>query len=311
MKINLFLDANILLSFYSLSNSDIKQLKELKKEVKNGNITLFVSDQLISEIERNREAKIEEGLKAFKSNTFKCQAPSYIKSLKVFEQLQSHLKKANEVHANIVDTVNELIDKNTLDADKIITDLIEESKVFKIKKKLYKSALKRFHAGKPPGKKKVTLGDELNWEFLLKQIPKNEDLHLVSLDGDFSSPRDKKRINTSLSKEWVERKKSTIHFYLELNDFFNTHIPMIKLASQTKLDTLILELSESGSYAKSHSVIADFPKEPEFSDKQILELKEVFISNSQVKDIVGDPDVKLIFEIVKTRLKKIKEGSPD
>ena len=36
MTINLFLDANILLSFYALSNSDIKQLKQLKKEVRDG-----------------------------------------------------------------------------------------------------------------------------------------------------------------------------------------------------------------------------------------------------------------------------------
>jgi predicted nucleic acid-binding protein len=57
MTINLFLDANIFLSFYAFSNSDIEQLKQLKKEVKDGNITLLVSDQLVNEIERNREAK--------------------------------------------------------------------------------------------------------------------------------------------------------------------------------------------------------------------------------------------------------------
>ena len=265
---------------------------------------------MVSEIERNREAKIEEAFKAFKSNIFKCQAPSYIKPLKPFGELQSHLKKANKVHSKLVASVNKLIDDHELDADKVIAELLE-SEVVKIKKKQYKSALKRFHAGRPPGKKKVTLGDELNWEFLLNAVPKTEDLHLVSLDGDFSSPRDKKRVNTVLSKEWGEKKESTLHFYLELNDFFITHIPKIRLASQAKLDTLISELSTSGSYARTHSIIAEFPLSPDFSDKQILDLKEAFECNSQVSDIRGDDDVKRIFEIIKTRLKKIKEENPE
>lgn len=310
MKINLFLDANILLSFYALSNSDIEQLEKLKDEVKDGNITLFVSDQLFNEVERNREAKIEDAFKTFKSNSFKSQAPSYIKPLRQFDDLQSHLKKANEVHAALVASVNKLIDDHELDADKVIAELLDEEKVTKIKKNQYKRALKRFHAGNPPGKKKVTLGDELNWEFLLDAVPEKEDLHLVSMDGDFSSPRDKKIINNSLSREWSEKKNSKLHFYVELSDFFNTHIPKIKLASQAKLDNLISELSESGSYARTHSIIAEFPRSLDFSDKQILELKEVFESNSQVSDIRGDADVKPIFETVKARLKEINVEEP-
>ena len=55
MTINLFLDANILLSFYALSNSDIEQLKQLNAEVKNGNILLFLNEQLV--YFRNKEGK--------------------------------------------------------------------------------------------------------------------------------------------------------------------------------------------------------------------------------------------------------------
>jgi hypothetical protein len=216
------------------------------------------------------------------------------------------------VHSKLVDRVNTLIDNHELDADNVIAEILNECEVAKISKKLYKSALKRFHAGRPPGKKKVTLGDELNWEFLLSAIPQTEDLHLVSLDGDFSSPRNKKRINTSLSKEWTKKKESTLHFYLELNDFFNTHIPEIKLAGQERLDNLILKLLDSGSYARTHSIIAEFPLSPEFSDKQILNLKEVFDCNSQVSDIHNDADVNTIFEIVKKGLKSIKnEDGPE
>jgi hypothetical protein len=311
MTINLFLDANILLSFYKLSNSDIEQLKQLNKEVKDGNIRLFVNDQLVSEVERNREANIEDTFKSFKGNTFKCQVPSYIKPLKDFEELQTHLKKANEVHSGLVATVNKLIEDHELDADKVISELLNESTVVKTKNKQYKAALKRFHAGRPPGKKKVTLGDEINWEFLLKAVPETEDLHLVSRDGDFSSPRDSKRINASLSKEWNEKKKSKIHFYYELNDFFKDHIPKIRLASQAKLDALISSLMEAGSYAKTHSIIANFPQLPDFTDKQILDLKEVFECNSQVSDVRGDPDVKPIYETVKERLKVIKSEDPE
>ncbi|RLK08432.1 PIN domain-containing protein [Ruegeria conchae] len=277
MTLNLFLDANILLSFYALSNSDIEQLKQLNTEVKNKNILLLVSDQLVSEVERNREAKIEDAFKVFRGSAFKSQAPSFIKPLKDFEDLQGHLKKANEAHAKIVGAVNGLIENHELDADNVIAELFKESLVTKIKKKHYKAALKRFHEGRPPGKKKVTLGDELNWEFLLRAVPEGEDLHLVSLDGDFSSPRDSKKVNSALQKEWEKKKKSKLHFYYELNDFFKNHIPNIKLATQAKLDIIIGKLKRSGSYATTHSIIAELPTPPEFTDKQILDLKEIFL----------------------------------
>lgn len=301
MPINLFLDSNILLSFYKHSDSKIEQLRDLSQAISDSHIKLFVNDQLVSEVKRNRDTTIEEALKKFKSFEFNCQIPSYINSLDGVKDLPETLKKANTIHSNIVTNVRDLIDKRELPADEIITKLLAKKQLNNNEEKQYKAALRRFQTGRPPGKKKTTLGDELNWEFLLEQVPNNEDLHLISKDSDFASPTNKKDINFSLLEEWEEKKNSNIHFYTNLNDFstfYNSleNLTKIRISeNQAELDLLISFLRESGSFATTHLIIADFPQSPNFTDKQINDLENVFISNSQVNQICTDSDVTELF----------------
>lgn len=306
MAINLFLDANILLSFYALSNADIDQLKQLKGVVSKGDIKLFVSDQLEDEVERNRETKIRESFKALRDDTFKCQAPSFVKLMVEFIDLQNILKSANKKHSELVSAVSELVKKRELEADKIILELIEVAGVTKTDSVKFNAAFNRFLRGNPPGKKKSTIGDEINWEFLLKEVPNNEDLHLVSADGDYVSPNYPDMANEFLSKEWRIKKKSELHYYKDLNDFFKQHVPKIKLVNQAKLSALISELAASGSFADTHGIIAKFPEDPEFNDAQIVELMNINENNSQVGWIDTDPDVASFYAPIKDRYSKIK-----
>ncbi len=311
MAINLFLDTNILLSFYALSNADITQLKKLKDVVANGDILLFVSDQVDNEVERNRGTKIRESFKALRDNTFKCHAPSFVKLLKEFNELQTILNEANKKHSKLVDVVSQLVENRELDADKIIRELIKTASVKKITNGQFSSAHKRFLTGNPPGKKKVTIGDELNWEFLLENVPASEDLYLVSVDGDYASPNDPEKANEFLSREWREAKGAELHYYRDLNDFFKLHVPKIKLANQAKLNALISELAGSGSFASTHGIIAKFPEDPEFNDAQIVELMDIKANNSQVGWIDGDPDVSAFYAPIEKRYGEIAKPEGD
>jgi hypothetical protein len=293
--INLYLDANIFLSFYALSNADIKQLKLLKEVVENRFIQLFVSDQLNNEIERNRDNKIQESFKALMESTFKIQAPAFVKSLDEYTELQSILKNANEKHSELVLKVSELFKNHELEADKIILELIKVAEVVKTDDKQFDAAYVRFLKGNPPGKKKTTIGDELNWEFLLSTVPNKEDLHLVSADRDYASPNVPEQANAFLTKEWKSVKSAELHFYKDLNEFFKLHVPKIKLANQEKLNILISKLSGSGSFASTHAIIAEFPEDPEFNDAQIVELINIKNNNSQVGWIIEDPDVSAFY----------------
>ncbi|MCV2879726.1 PIN domain-containing protein [Sedimentimonas flavescens] len=301
MVLNLFLDANILISFYALSNADIEQLKQLKGVVAKGDIKLFISDQLSNEVERNRETKISESFKALRDSSFKCLAPSFVRSLPEFAELQDLLKDANKKHSDLIKTVTGHIEGRTLDADIIIKELIDTATVTPTTSKQISAAHRRFITGNPPGKKKSTIGDELNWEFLLSTVPDGEDLHLVSADGDYASQLESGKANGFLLSEWKNTKSADLYYYKELNDFFKLHVPKIKLANQAKLNALIVELSGSGSFSDTHSIVAKFPDDAEFTDGQIVELMNVLKNNSQVGWIATDSDVAALYAPIRTR----------
>jgi len=59
----LFIDTNILLSFYHLTNEDIEELKKLIVLIDNDKITLFLTDHVQNEFYRNRGSKIAYAMK--------------------------------------------------------------------------------------------------------------------------------------------------------------------------------------------------------------------------------------------------------
>lgn len=311
MPIYLFLDANILLSFYALSNADISQLTQLQGVVKNGDIKLMINDQLRDEFQRNREVKIQESFKALRENNFKCQAPAFVKQMPDFLKLQEILSSANKQHAELVKIASELIESRQLEADKVVVDLIDASGVIPTDNNQYLAAYKRFLIGNPPGKKKVTIGDELNWEFLLDKVPNGQDLHLVTLDSDYASPGNSKKANAFILHEWATKNSSDLHFYRDLNDFFKLHIPKIKLANQAKISALISELAGSTNFSSTHEIVAKFPGEPEFNDSQIVELMNIKLNNSQVGWIEDDPDIAIFYAPIKARYTQLMASSVD
>jgi hypothetical protein len=77
MTHNLFLDANVYLSFYLFGKDDLIQMDKLVKLIDDEEITLYVSTQLRHEISRNREAKIAEGFSTLKKHKFGREFPNY------------------------------------------------------------------------------------------------------------------------------------------------------------------------------------------------------------------------------------------
>lgn len=301
MPLNLFLDTNIYLSFYSLSNADVAQLDKLRQFVAQGEVRLFASTQLRDEIRRNRENKIRESFKALRETALKCQVPAFVKNLDTFLQLQEVLKEANKKHSQLIAEVEASIEANELDADRMIDALLKAANIKEITEKVFVAAINRYRVGNPPGKKSQTCGDEINWEFVLSEAPDSEPLHLVSADGDYSSPLDQNKMNSFMQSEWKDKKKAEIFFYRDLPSFFSKHVPTIQLAMQQQLAGLIAELAASGSFSTTHSVISQFPENPEFTDAHINELVDILHNNSQVGWISEDPDVKSFYNPVLAR----------
>ena len=206
MTINLFLDSNILLSLYAMSNADVEEVKKLINHIESGDIKLFICDQIVDEFGRNRDGKAMEAFDRLKKADFKCEAPAFVKSMPSFLELQGILKDANTKHYEIINEIEKKIHDHCLDADKVVANLIKCAGVTPTTGDIFNSAHQRFLKGNPPGKKKSTIGDEINWEFLLASVTNKEDLHLISADGDYCSDVNSDMVSMFLEKEWKSRK---------------------------------------------------------------------------------------------------------
>src|ERR1700730_10339428 len=108
--ITLFIDTNVLLSFYHLTSEDIEELKKLVALLANSEIDLIVPKQVENEFWRNRGAKIVDAMKKLREARFNASFPAFSNDYDEYAEIRDLLKKADKLHA-------ELIGKITTDAN--------------------------------------------------------------------------------------------------------------------------------------------------------------------------------------------------
>lgn len=312
---NLFIDTNIFLSFYHLSSDDLEELKKLSVLLDRGDVTLYLTEQVEWEFWRNRENKIADALKKLKEQRLNLQFPQLCKGYEEYDKMRELQRRYEEQHAALLKKIIEDANKHNLKADHIIKELFEKSKRISIDDNLINKSKFRIHIGNPPGKK-GSLGDAINWEALLKEVPNGEDLHFITDDKDYKSNLDNEEFNEFLIREWRQKKDSNIYYYKQISSFFRKHFPHIKLATELEKELLIKDLAMSSSFAQTHKIVAKLSKHSDFTATQRNEIVDATISNNQIYWILGDDDiyqfVKSIIEgyenqIDQDKLKKLKD----
>lgn len=286
----LFIDTNIFLSFYHFSNEDLEQLEKLVKLIEDKEITLYLTQQVIDEIDRNRERKINDCLSDFKKQKYNHTFPLYCKDYDDFDELQKALSKANELHANLNKAIQSDVEDRTLKADIIIKKIYEIAEILTRTKKNIEDARLRMIVGNPPGKKD-SHGDAINWEILLENCNTFGKLNFIANDKDYKSVLNGSIFNEFLAKEWQDSKKSEIKFFSKLSDFFKLNYPTICLSTESEKDENIKALSESSSFFMTHSYIEELSKYNNFTLRQKENLIKALLSNSQIHMIIKDEDV--------------------
>ena len=287
---NLFIDTNIFLSFFHLSNDDLEEIHKLTILLEKGNVKLWLTKQVKDEFFRNRENKIFDAVKKLNEQKSKPQFPQICKDYDEYPILRGLQKEFDQKLAILIKKVNEDILARTLKADEKIAELFSKANLIATTDKLVFNARLRMNVGNPPGKN-GSLGDAINWEALLESVPLSEKMYLIADDKDYFSVLDENKLKDFLNDEWVEKKKSEIVFYRRLSQFFKEHYPEIKLASELEKELAIRSLAESGAFATTHSAIARLNKYTEFSKTQANEIAQIAISNSQISWILCDSDV--------------------
>ena len=287
---NIFIDTNIFLSFYHLTNDDLEELRKLKVLLETGEIVLHLPKQTVDEYWRNRENKIAESLKSLKNQKYNLSFPALCKDYDEYNSLRELQKKFENEHSTLVTKISNDIESNSLKADIVIEELFEKAIVIISSEELVARSQFRMSVGNPPGKND-SLGDAINWEALIKHVPQNEDLYLIADDRDYFSVLDENKPKEFLIKEWKEKKSSNIYFYRRLAPFFKEHYPNIKLASELEKEMAVQQLVSSRAFVTTHKAIEKLSTFENFSQLQVSEIVDAALTNNQIKWIFGDNDV--------------------
>lgn len=293
---NLFIDTNIYLSFYHFSSDDLDELNKLAIIMAERKVTLYLPDQVLDEFQRNREVKISQSLKHLKTQKLNLQFPQLCKDYPEYKTMRDSQRQFDQAHSDLLKKLSYDITARTLKADKSIDMLFKQAKKISTTPGLIEKARLRVEIGKPPGKK-GSLGDAINWESLLSEVPSNE-LHFVSDDGDFCSAIDDNLFSEYLKTEWQNKKGTTLSFFKRLSQFFKDTLPDIKLSGELEKEILIRRLAASSSFSETHSVLAKLSSHTGFTNDQLNAILDAYVCNSQVHWILSDPDVRKFIDCI-------------
>lgn len=303
----LFIDTNIFLNFYHLSKDDLEELRKLEVLVDDGKLILYLPEQVINKFHRNRDVKLADALKKFKQELLNNQFPQICKEYPEYIEMRRSINKYKKAKSQLLDKLQDDIDKTNLKADHVIEALFNKSECIEITQDILTEAKVRYDLGNPPGKK-GSYGDAVNWISLLKNVPDESDIYFVSEDADYQSKVNSDIFSPFLTKEWEQEKNGKIHFFKRLSSFFKEKFPEIDLASELEKSLLIQKLGKSMAFANTRSILKKLSKFTDFSLTEAKAVIEAANSNNQVFWIMEDKDInKILQSIVKGHEDKIDE----
>jgi PIN domain len=287
----LFIDTNILLSFYSLNQEDLAELSKLSDLIAQQHITLLLTDQIVDEFNRNREQRIDGAIKSIRSQTFNPQFPQLCEDYPEVDRVRESLKHYEQAHIALMNQITIDIKAKNLKADRIVQSFFSLGKKLPAHSQILDRARLRMGIGNPPGKNN-SLGDAINWECLLEAIPAGEDLFFVTGDKDYCSALNDDDFSDFLQTEWFSHKQKPIHFYKRLSGFCKEQFPEIALASVRDKEFLIRDLVNSQSIGDTQKAIAKLTYYKEFTAAQVNTIVAAAISNRQVVWSIEDDLVR-------------------
>lgn len=290
---HVFIDTNILLEFYGYSKERLDDLKNALSFADNKQLTIWLTQQVREEFERNRAKTIEVTLSQYEGGKTEFNPSQFVKDSPEYEGLSVAHKEYRKLREAAGKRVREEAEKRELDADELIAELFKRDTQPRTTEILQR-ARDRKSVGNPPGKK-TTLGDEVNWETLLECVPDGNDLHILSMDGDYECALNSGEVSSFLQQEWMEKKKARVFLYKRLSAFSSLHFKGLTIEKDSEREALIEQLRSSGNFMKTHLAIAQLLEMFPFSASQAAALVEVAMANTQVRWVLSDEDVKEFF----------------
>ncbi|HEX2224830.1 MAG TPA: PIN domain-containing protein [Thermoanaerobaculia bacterium] len=215
---NLFLDTNIWLGLYHAPQEELDGLARLSAGIAEGGITLFLTEQVVDELERNREKVVAEGVRLLLEDPFEEPLPAIGRGCPEHGEVEEAIRAYQEAKARLIERLAADTAARNLPADRLLAGLFPKARLLAVTDEIFERARRRFDRGNPPGKE-GSYGDALHWECLLAGVPDGEGLAFVTADRDFRSQLDERALAPFLAAEWRRRKGSEVTFFRRLSTF--------------------------------------------------------------------------------------------
>jgi hypothetical protein len=293
--IHLFIDTNVFLTFYSFAPDDLEELRKLRVAIESGELTLWTTEQIKQEFQRNRETQVARALEALTKMDSNQSAPHVVRNLEGYEEMMVAKRDLSQRLNALSAQVKQQFLERSLVADQVFEEIFELAESIPVTDEIMEAARRRTDIGNPPGKK-GSMGDAINWECLLGSGPEGEDLYFVTDDKDFRSDISPERLKDFLAVEWQSERSSEIFLHRRIATFFAEKYPEISLASDLERQLQVDALVNSSSFDDTHLAISRLTGFADFTNAQIDELIEAAIHNSQIRWIAQDRDVHDFFQ---------------
>lgn len=184
MKI--FIDTNIFLDFYR-SNNDTLKLLDIIDEYFD---SIILTEQVIIEFARSREAVIRDVKKSFLSESSLQQfSSSFLHSFPEFKSLITLKEEYNRQQKEVKEIIDKAIifqgeDPVARFFNRFVNHCNSNDSILHTTHEIYNRAYSRKMIGNPPSSNnKYTIGDEVNWETILANVRDN--LIIVGRDNAY------------------------------------------------------------------------------------------------------------------------------
>ena len=273
-------------------------------------VILYLPQLTFEEYFRNRDKIVIEQLQEIKKLSLKVGIPIFIREMGKSKEFQDRLKQALDARNSLLQEVEAQASARTFRADELIKQIFDKAKVINTTSSLVERARDRLDLGNPPGKIN-SIGDRLNWESLLSEVPTGNDLHLLTRDSDYFALFAVPAPNMFLVNEWRTLKQGEIYLYRGIKGFaskvdqsivFEIEDPPIE--EQDPIRTAAIDdLACCGSFSMAHSAVANLmPYIKIFTTSELERLMQIACDNSQVGGIIGDNDLNIFYTKIRARL---------
>lgn len=319
--VHVFIDTNVFLNFYSFPDDKSSVLDELIKILGADKINLHLPKQVEDEFWRNRESKIHAAVVDFRNASLPTAVPNHMRGTDTAKQYHEAIESAGNAKKKLIGNVIGLAMLQQLEVDIQIEEIFSAAIKHDDCEQSLSRAIARMHKGNPPGKP-GNVGDRYNWETLLAMAPE-QDLYIVTKDGDFTSPLGSLEKTTRpmafLAKEWAAKAPGrSVYIYPSIQAFLDHYkkleaqpehtppvlevvAPPIQLPAHNETVQAVKEqaieaLVNSKNFHQTHIAIANLTDMiPLLTVTDAEKLFEAVLENQQINWIISDTDVNSFF----------------